>query len=187
MLSPSLKEEVMSQIFIIAFSLNPVFKDELEVIKKIIQGITPELRKPDDNVVEIDTDPEYFFFIAEGQCQVSLFDHFQNLVYIPKCLEKGDYFGELALLNNCKRTANIKSNNYCTFAKIPKAMFLKCGHRFINKVQLASLKYKDKLKEFKIQLLRQIEFFETYETENNELFFEKIQYHLESRKFRSGE
>ena len=45
-------------------------------------------------------------------------------------------------------------------------MFLKCGQKFIKKIQLASLKYKDKLKEFKIQLLKQIEYFETYESEN---------------------
>ena len=41
MLSPSLKNEVMSQIFINAFIQNDVFKDELDVIKRIIQGITP--------------------------------------------------------------------------------------------------------------------------------------------------
>lgn len=51
-------------------------------------------------------------------------------------------------------------------------MFLKCGSKFLKKVQLASLKYKDKLKLFKIQLLRQVEFFETYETENYDLFYE---------------
>ena len=89
-------------------------------------------------------------------------------------LEKGSYFGELAILNNCMRTATVRSNNYCTFAKIPMAMFLKCGSKFLKKVRQNSLKYKDKLKLFKIQLLKQVEFFETYETENYDLFYEQI-------------
>lgn len=92
------------------------------------------MQRPDDIVVEIDTKPDFFFFIAEGQCQVSLLDHFQNEVQIKPVLEKGDYFGELAILNNCLRTATVRSNNYCTFAKIPKSVFLKCGCKFLKKI-----------------------------------------------------
>lgn len=66
MLSPSLRKKVMDFIFISAFKLNDVFKDEMKVVNKIISGITPFMQRPDDVVIWIDSEPDYFYFIAEG-------------------------------------------------------------------------------------------------------------------------
>ena len=66
MLSPSLRKKVMDFIFISAFKLNDVFKDEMKVVNKIISGITPFMQRPDDVVIWIDTEPDFFYFIAEG-------------------------------------------------------------------------------------------------------------------------
>lgn len=103
--------------------MNEVFKDELKVVYKLISGITPFMQRPDDVVIWIDDEPDAFYFIAEGQCQVSIFNHVGREYTIEPALEQGSYFGELAILFNCKRTATVRSNNYCTFAKIPKSVF----------------------------------------------------------------
>lgn len=50
-----------------------------------------------------------------------------------------------------------------------------------------TINYNDKLKQFKIKLLRQVEYFETYETENNPMFYEEIQYHMEEKTYAQGE
>lgn len=58
-------------------------------------------------------------------------------------LEKGDYFGEIAILFNCKRTATITSTNYCSFAKIKKEVFLGAENKFLKKLKLKTTEYRD--------------------------------------------
>ena len=89
----------------------------------MIKDIIPYLKKPDDIIIEQDEEAFHFFFIAEGQCEVSMCDHKKNVTIISKLLNQGDYFGEVALIFDCKRTATVKSTNYCTFARIEKEIF----------------------------------------------------------------
>lgn len=164
----------MDDIFISAFQQNSVFKDEMKVVHKLISGITPFMQRPDDVVIWIDEEPNNFYFIAEGQCQVSILNHMGKEVNVEPALEQGAFFGELAILFNCKRTATVRSNNYCTFAQINKNIFKRqCSH-FITKIKNHTIHYQDMLKKFKIKLLKQVEYFETYETESNPMFFEEI-------------
>ena len=67
--------------------------------------------------------PDYFYFIAEGKCEVTVNDYFGNSESINKILEKGNYFGEVAILHNTLRTATVKSINYCTFGLLEKNIF----------------------------------------------------------------
>ena len=102
-------------------------------------------------------------------------------------LDKGEYFGELAIIYNCKRTATVRTANYCTFAKIQSEVFLKTCSTFMKKIQHSTLKYDDKLRRFKIKLLKQIEYFETFETDKNPLFFDDITYYMKPKKYYKGE
>ena len=108
-------------------------------------------------------------------------------VNVEPALEQGAFFGELAILFNCRRTATVRSNNYCTFAQINKNIFKRqCSH-FIAKIKNHTIQYQDMLKKFKIKLLKQVEYFETYETESNPMFFEEIQYHMKEKSFAQGD
>jgi CRP-like cAMP-binding protein len=40
-----------------------------------------------------------------------------------KCLEVGNYFGEVGLIYNIRRTATIRSIGYCTYATLSKMHF----------------------------------------------------------------
>ena len=153
----------------------------------MIQGISPFLKEPDETLIELGDDPEYFYFIAEGQCQVSLLDHTDQTEVKRALLDKGEYFGELAILYGCKRTATVKTANYCTFAQIQADVFLKETQTFVKKIKDSSKNYNDKLRRFKIKLLKQIEYFETFETDKNLMFFDEIQYHMKQKKYYQGD
>lgn len=144
----------------------------------MIKDIIPYLKKPDDIIIEQDEEAFHFFFIAEGQCEVSLCDHKKSITHIPKLLNQGDYFGEVALIFDCKRTATVKSTNYCTFARIEKPVFLNTSNMFRQSLRQNTYNYTDGFKKFKIKLLKQIEYFETYDLEDHTMFFDEIQYQM---------
>ena len=75
---------------------------------------------------------------------------------------------------NCPRTATIKADNYCTFAKISADSFNKYTHNLTKELKLKSIKYKDRLKQFKIKLLKEIDYFELEEIDNNPMFYEEL-------------
>ena len=57
----------------------------------------------------------------------------------------------------------------------------------MKKIQHSTLKYKDKLRRFKIKLLKQIEYFETFETDKNQMFFDDITYHMKPKTYYQGD
>lgn len=59
----------------------------MKVVHKIISGITPFMQRPDDVVIWIDEEPDNFYFIAEGQCQVSILNHMGKEVNVEPALE----------------------------------------------------------------------------------------------------
>ena len=57
------------------------------------------------------------YFISRGDCDVWVTDQ-NDVKQRVKLLDQGHYFGEVALLNRCNRTATVRSTNYCTMAKV---------------------------------------------------------------------
>ena len=91
---------------------------------------------------------------------------------MPDALEPGTYFGELGLLFNCSRTATVVSSNYCSFAVISKAVFTDAPDHFKKTLFQNSYDYIDGSKLFKIKMLKQIEYFESYELCEKTMFYD---------------
>jgi CRP-like cAMP-binding protein len=53
------------------------------------------------------------YFIARGECDVFVTDENRSEKFTAN-LRAGAYFGEVALLKNCLRTASVFSKNYTT-------------------------------------------------------------------------
>jgi CRP-like cAMP-binding protein len=88
-------------------------------------------------------------------------DHLKNNKLVKQLIQ-GEYFGELALLNQCQRTATVKSTNYCTMASFDKKMFYDMCNKFSDifiKMKMKAVSYRDPWKMFKIKLLNQIDYF----------------------------
>ena len=80
------------------------------------------LKEPEYNVVEQYDGTDSMYFIAKGECAVSVTDEKKNHRKI-KTLRPGDYFGEISLMYGCKRTAEVTSNKYSTLAMLSRAHY----------------------------------------------------------------
>lgn len=67
-------------------------------------------------------DGNKIYFISSWGSNVYSSNRFQKKSKVNK-IEKGDLFGEVAVLNNSKRTAIVKASNYSTIAFIDKVAF----------------------------------------------------------------
>jgi cGMP-dependent protein kinase len=97
---------------------NPFFQ-LLSGTKSLIvtYSIKKEKYKPDYIIFEEDDNPENFYLIGSGKVKVTK----QNKVV--RILEDEDFFGEIALLNNTKRTATVTAITDCEIYVIPKDSF----------------------------------------------------------------
>jgi CRP-like cAMP-binding protein len=58
------------------------------------------------------------YFIAKGDCSVSIRDEKRKEIKNVRKLNPGDQFGEISLVYGCNRTATVSAGNYSTFAKL---------------------------------------------------------------------
>lgn len=99
-------------------------------------------------------------------------------------LEQGDFFGEIALLTDTERSATIKSTNYCTLAGISRETFHDMCDRFNEiyfQLRQKALKYSDPWKQFRLKLLKQIDFFES--PVNQVEFLDQVHYFMQEEYF----
>lgn len=137
-------------------------------ITKFVSKLEIKLSMPEDVIVKQEDLGEVahnekghmcMFFIAKGSCNVLVQTRFVLDVFTTEAdsikfvrrLEVGDHFGEISLLYNCKRSATVVSNNYCTLASLAKPDFLDLYLQFDSmkenfKKQVIS--YDDELKVF---------------------------------------
>ncbi len=62
------------------------------------------------------------FFLSKGEAIVQLKDRKKELI-TARVIYSGALFGEIALISNSKRTATVKTLNYCTCASLYREEF----------------------------------------------------------------
>ena len=72
MLTPNYRQEVTTHIFRQAFELNKLLRNHPEIIKQIVIGTIPHLEQPDNEILNQGNEASCFYFIAEGDCKVSI-------------------------------------------------------------------------------------------------------------------
>jgi len=108
------------------------------------------------------------FFIQSGECSVIIQDKIglESGIKQVRLLYGGDHFGEVSLLYNCRRSATVIANNYCTLAKLSQEDFKEIGNKFPN--YISTLKdqvylYDDPIKLFLEEHLKRIPYLQKVE------------------------
>ena len=187
MLSPSLKIEVTKHIFHNAILSNPVFDRKTEIIDDILHNLNTCLYFPENEIWSQGTIGRELYFLAKGEWDVFVKDENSIVRYITT-LQVGFYFGEVALLKECPRTATVKSKNYSTCASLDKEKFNKLLLRYTflrrSMEKYISDKYQDRWRKFIKRTLRNVEYLNANVTEE---IIEEISYKLEIRNLTKGD
>jgi voltage-gated potassium channel len=98
----------------------PVFKEcTHECLKKIAGSLTQVYYSPEQNIITIGELGKEMFVIGHGEVEVRLGNG--NVI---ATLSEGHFFGERALLEETKRSANVVARSYCDLYKLEKEVFL---------------------------------------------------------------
>lgn len=184
-ISPSLKEQVVQHIFEEPLSCNPIFNYNDKLVKKLTKQMEVQVNSPEDVVIEQGTVGDSLFVISKGEFVVLVKDH-ESTSHPTNLLKTGDFFGEVALLLNCNRTATVRANNYATIAKIDRKVFQSLCREFedlVPKLRNKIKSYSDSLKQFLVSIVKVI----PYMSDLSEYTLEDIAYHMKQKFYDKGE
>lgn len=118
-LSLCLKRDILVKI--------PLFADASQkFIEEIAIHLMPLIITPGEYLFKAGDEGNEMFFLVSGSLIILDKDE-KNII---TTLFPGDYFGEIALVNNTSRTATIKSIDYCDLYTLEKKVFIKAVHKF---------------------------------------------------------
>lgn len=186
MLSPSLKREISRHINLDALNQNQVFSNNEEIINAVLNDLNTKLFLPEDEIIRQNTEGDKMFFIAKGEFEVLVTDE-NNVSRTTNSLKNGDYFGEVALIKKCKRTATVVSKNYSTIAELSANNFNLLIQRYPmvkeSMSRYLAISYNDKWKKFTKRSLRNIDYLNM--TISDEIV-EELSYKLERTSVTQG-
>eukprot|EP01114_Cavostelium_apophysatum_P007490 TRINITY_DN1959_c0_g1_i2.p1 TRINITY_DN1959_c0_g1~~TRINITY_DN1959_c0_g1_i2.p1 ORF type:complete len:732 (+),score=190.57 TRINITY_DN1959_c0_g1_i2:112-2307(+) len=94
----------------------PFFKDcNPGFINSVVQLLRPEIYTPNDIIVSEGDIGSEMFFISQGEVEVVVREK------VVGTLDEGNFFGEIAILFESKRTASIRAKTYCDLFVLRKA------------------------------------------------------------------
>lgn len=89
-------------------------------VEKIGRLLRPRLAIPGEHIIRKGDKGDAMYFIANGEVEVRIPPR-------PIALKEADFFGELALLNNAPRTADVVASGFCQLLALDRGDF----HRFL--------------------------------------------------------
>lgn len=99
----------------------PLFKNcSMACLKEVASALELKNYSPGQNIINIGEQGEEMFIIAHGICEVILPDG-----SMVATLHDGHPFGEIALIEETTRTANVRAQNYCDLYRLQKEDFLR--------------------------------------------------------------
>mmetsp|Transcript_17298 Transcript_17298/g.31132 ORF Transcript_17298/g.31132 Transcript_17298/m.31132 type:complete len:849 (+) Transcript_17298:1305-3851(+) len=129
LMPPSMQQEVRACIYKGVVTGNDLFSKNAEFAEAATRLFKSIFYQPDEAVVSLGEESTCMFFISSGKCQVEVLDEYRQWSLV-RYLRPGDYFGELGLIYDTKRTASVITSMYSNVAKIEKNDFKRLMKNF---------------------------------------------------------
>ena len=95
----------------------PIFAElDSEQLQELLFLFRPRSASPGERLVRLGDRADLMFFISSGAVEVTVLDEKIRL-------GPGDFFGEMALLNRSRRTADVTAIEYCQFLTLDQVEF----------------------------------------------------------------
>ena len=123
--------------------------------------MTSNFVKPEQVLIAEKEESGSVYFLVDGQCIVTCNDENCESQFIGN-LYPGSHFGELSLLYESKRSATVKTTNYCTITEMEKEKFKDLLYQNPSLVRLMrnyTRHYKDPWKKYLLKIMKKIEYF----------------------------
>jgi len=119
-LSPTLRREVTLSLAGEMLEKVPLFrKADKELLNALAIRLKPQVYPQGDIVVHAKEMANEMYFVCRGRLEIFS----EEDGYVHATLREGDYFGELALLFEEKRTASVRAVSYCDLFVLTKEHF----------------------------------------------------------------
>lgn len=144
-ISPSLLREVSSSIYYPVISLNPIMKNEENSVEVLVGFLSNIFTTPEEEVIRFGDKSDSMYFLVYGQCGVIVHDRYGEQ-HCVTMLTPGNHFGEIGVVYNTIRTANVLSLGYCTIAKLTKQDYVTLISMFSHleeKIKAYAKQYRD--------------------------------------------
>lgn len=173
LISPSIKEKVIKEIFSKVLKEGTIFRSRDKLIENLTRKLSTKIYQPEEHIIMQGEEADKIYFIAKGGCNVYIRN--QNKIKVKvNTLKPGNHFGEVALLNGCRRTATVKASNYSTIAHLTKLEFVNLFSKepdALRALKDECKRYQDEWKKFLKTCLRNICYFDDISEEALEEVF----------------
>ncbi len=146
-----------------------------EIIDFFVKKLEIKLVSPEHELVKQGCDDAAendlaLYFVQKGDCSALVHNKIGLEVGNKKTrtLYPGDHFGEISLIYNCKRTATVVANNYCTLAKLPQKKYREAVLKYPNfaeELKQQIFEYDDEIKIFLNTYMGKIDYLQNAERE----------------------
>lgn len=121
-LSPSLKLEVCTRLYKDTVMRNFIFGGSPECVDILVRNLTAQLSKPEEVLVFYEDMGSELYLLIQGEVSVRCPTLQGDDAHI-RFLYPSDFFGEISLLTDARRTATVVTANFCTLAVLAKEKF----------------------------------------------------------------
>ena len=184
-ISPSLQQKVSSQIYEPIISSNYILLSEDNLTDMLLSKLNNCFTKPEEEIITEGTQAKSLYFLVNGEVKITVTNRYKEKKFVCY-LSEGAHFGEIGVIYNTLRTANVESVGYCTVAGLNKkdyevllSNYGDLEHRFRSCTDV----YNDEWKQFVLSVLAQGDYFNLLPSN----VFNELIYFMDIHKLQKGD